>query len=142
MEYSLELPDTLVEKFARLGFDDPLEGLQEAAKLLLGLGAEAWGTITAAAQDAQTTPAKYILQRLKEEPQTAPTEAAKTKPEAKAKTPRPSNADRDAQIWELARTGSTHANIAAQFNLSVIRVSQIVALQRARHLRLDAAQGA
>lgn len=125
MEYTLDLPDTLINKFNNMGYADPLEGLQDAAKLLLGIGPEAWGTITAGAQAQGTTPAKHILAEMNKPPAEQPTK--------KPKLPqRVVNTERDAQIWEAARTGSTHAKIAAQFNLSVIRVSQIVALQRAK----------
>jgi hypothetical protein len=127
MEYTLDLPDTLITKFHTLGYADPLEGLQDAAKLLLGLGPEAWGTITAESAAKEITPAKYILQRLNEQPTAGATTTAR-------KPLRPNNAERDAQIWEMARTGSTHAKIAAQYDLSVIRVSQIVALQRAKSM--------
>ncbi len=127
MEYTLDIPDTLTTRFKNMGYDDPLEGLQDAAKLLLGLGPEAWGTITAESEAKEISPAKVILQKL-HAPE--PTTAAP----AKRRTTKTDNSQRDAQIWELARTGSTHAKIAAEFNLSVIRVSQIVALQRAKSL--------
>lgn len=133
MEYTLDIPDTLTAKLATLGFDDPLNGLYAATKLLVGLGPEAWGTITAESEAKEISPAKVILQKL-HAPE--PTTAAP----AKRRTTKTDNSQRDAQIWELARTGSTHARIAAEHGLSVIRVSQIVALQRARSLRLDAAQ--
>lgn len=124
MEYTLDLPETLTAKLAALGYDDPLDGLLAATKLLVGIGPEAWATITAAAADQNTTPAKLLLSKYN-----APAE----QPTKKAKLPpRNMNIERDAKIWELARTGSTHAKIAATFGLSVIRVSQIVALQRAR----------
>ncbi len=125
MEYTLDLPETLTAKLAALGYDDPLDGLLAATKLLVGIGPEAWATITAAAADQNTTPAKLLLSKYN-----APVE----QPTRKAKTSKVNNAERDAQIWELARTGSTHAKIAATYGLSVIRVSQIVALQRARAL--------
>jgi hypothetical protein len=138
MEYTLDLPDTLITKFAHMGYDDPLEGLQDAAKLLLGFGPEAWGTMTAGAKAAGVTPAKFVLAQMESRKDAEPplTKATARKPL------RPNNAERDAQIWEMARTGSTHAKIAATYGLSVIRVSQIVALQRARSLSLDAPQKA
>ncbi len=136
MEYTLDLPDTLISKLNTLGYSNPLDGLYAATKLLVGLGPEAWGTITAGAQAAGITPAKFVLAQM-EKPQQA------EQPTRKPKLPqRNMNTERDAQIWEMARTGSTHAKIAAEFNLSVIRVSQIVALQRARSLSLDAPQRA
>lgn len=133
MEYTLDIPDTLVSKFNAMGYDDPLEGLQDAAKLLLGIGPTSWGTITAIAQTDGSTPAKVVLSLLKHWDSPEPT---KTKA-APAKAPKIDNTARDQEIWELARAGSTHAKIAAQYGLSVIRVSQIVALQRARSLSLD-----
>lgn len=136
MELTLEIPDTLTAKFAALGFDDPLNGLYAATKLLVGLGPEAWTTVTQLSDAQGISPAKVILQKLNAPEPTGEATAAP----AKRRTTKTDNSQRDAQIWELARTGSTHAKIAAEHGLSVIRVSQIVALQRARSLRLDAPQ--
>lgn len=127
MEYTLDLPDTLITKLNTLGYSDPLDGLYAATKLLVGLGPEAWGTITAGAQAQGISPAKFVLAEMNKPPADAEPTAKKPKlPQ------RNMNTERDAQIWELARTGTTHAKIAATFGLSVIRVSQIVALQRAK----------
>ena len=115
--YELEIPETLADKLAALGYDNPLDGLHAAAKLLVGLGPDAWATITRAAEIQKVTPAKIILSQLN--PTLAP--SARTR-----------NANRDREIWEMARTGTTHAVIAARFNLSLIRVSQIVTTQRAK----------
>lgn len=123
MEYALDLPDTLIAKFNTLGYADPLEGLQDAAKLLLGLGPEAWGTITAESAAKEISPAKYILQRLNEKPQQA------VQPTAKR---RQSNEARDNQIADEYLSGTvTYPKLAAKYGLSVVRIVQIVAKVRA-----------
>ncbi len=124
MEYTLDIPDTLTQKFRSLGYSDPLEGLQDAAKLLLGLGPDAWATITRASSEQQTTPAKYILSRLQPAEQTpAPT----------TKRPNPSLIERDAAIVrEYAAGGTTHALLAVKYGLSAIRITQILTKDRAQ----------
>lgn len=114
--YELEIPDTLADKLAALGYPNPLDGLYAATKLLVGLGPDAWATITRAAEIQRVTPAKIVLSRLN----------------SNITKPRNRNAARDKEIWKLAQEGATHAAIAARFDLSLVRVSQIVVAQRAR----------
>lgn len=124
--YELEIPAALADKLAALGYADPLDGLHAAAKLLVGLGPEAWGTITRAAQDQKVTPAKVVLGLMS----SADTSTGEGLPAARAR--RTANTARDQEIWAMAKAGSTHAVIAARFGLSPIRISQIVSTQRAR----------
>jgi hypothetical protein len=134
MEYTLDLPPSLVARFAALGYDNPLDGLQEAAKLLLGLGPDAWATITAQAAAAELSPAKYVLAKLGE---------AQTQTQAPAAKPgrRQSNEARDAQIAaEYFAGATTYPKLAAKHKLSVVRIVQIVA--RARAVREVDPQGA
>jgi glutamate mutase epsilon subunit len=129
MEYTLELPPSLIDRFAVMGYSDPLAGLHDAAKLLLGLGPEAWATITKAAAIQGITPAKLLLTKLNE-PTPAPT------PAELAPTPAPTcRADlssRDAAIvQDYADGGITQAGLAAKYDLSVVRITQILAKHRA-----------
>lgn len=122
--YELEIPPTLADKLADLGYPDPLDGLHAAAKLLVGLGPAAWATITRAAELQKTTPAKIVLARLDSNITSRATR----------------NSVRDREIWDMAKKGATHAVIAARFNLSLIRVSQIVSTQRAKAAEAQAAE--
>jgi hypothetical protein len=127
MEITLDLPPSLTARFAALGYPDPLDGLQDAAKLLLGLGPDAWATITASAEALGTTPAKYILAKLSETP------AAQPEAPAKAPKKRQSNEARDAQIAGEYFAGTvTYPVLAVKYGLSVVRIVQIVAKARAQ----------
>ncbi len=129
MEYTLEIPTSLIARFAALGYPDPLVGLHDAAKLLLGIGPEAWATITKAAAIQGITPAKVVLTALNSpfiiqspaepEPQNLATRRART-------------AERDAAIvQDYAAGGITQAGLATKYDLSVVRITQILAKHRA-----------
>jgi len=129
MEYTLELPPSLIARFAAMGYPDPLVGLHDAAKLLLGLGPEAWATITRTAEAHNTTPAKLLLTKLNEPtPEPTPAEPA---PQNLA-TSRADRSSRDASIvQDYTAGGITQAGLAAKYDLSVVRITQILAKHRA-----------
>lgn len=135
MEYTLDLPPSLIERFAAMGFPDPLDGLHHAAKLFLNLGPAGWDTITAAADAAELAPSKFILAAVQTHTNPTPTPEHSDSPES---TPaikpkrRNSNEARDAQISsEYLAGGITYPKLAAKYGLSVVRVVQIVAKARA-----------
>jgi pyruvate/2-oxoglutarate dehydrogenase complex dihydrolipoamide acyltransferase (E2) component len=150
MEYTLELPPSLIARFAAMGYPDPLVGLHDAAKLLLGIGPDAWATITQTASEQEITPAKLLLAKLNApEPAPTPAEPAPT-PAEPAPTPaeptlapapnlprnlatrRADIADRDAAIvQDYAAGGITQAGLATKYDLSVVRITQILAKHRA-----------
>jgi hypothetical protein len=128
MEYTLELPPSLIARFAAMGYPDPLVGLHDAAKLLLGLGPEAWATITRTAEAHNTTPAKLLLAKLNP-PAPEPTPEPELQNLA---TRRARTAERDAAIvQDYAAGGITQAGLATKYDLSVVRITQILAKHRA-----------
>jgi hypothetical protein len=130
MEYTLELPPSLIARFAAMGYPDPLVGLHDAAKLLLGLGPEAWTTITRTADAQSITPAKLLLAKLNE-PTPEPTPEPEPLPQNLA-TRRARTAERDAAIvQDYTAGGITQAGLAAKYDLSVVRITQILAKHRA-----------
>ena len=131
MEYTLELPPSLIDRFAVMGYSDPLAGLHDAAKLLLGLGPEAWATITTAAADHNTTPAKLLLAKLNA-PAPEPTPAEPQPVPQNLATRRADRSSRDEAIVQDYKAGGiTQAGLAAKYDLSVVRITQILAKHRA-----------
>jgi hypothetical protein len=128
MEYTLELPPSLIARFAAMGYPDPLVGLHDAAKLLLGLGPE-WTTITRTAEIHNTTPAKLLLAKLNE-PTPAPTPAEPAPQNLAIRRADLSNRDA-AIVQDYAAGGITQAGLAAKYDLSVVRITQILAKHRA-----------
>jgi hypothetical protein len=131
MEYTLELPPSLIARFAAMGYPDPLVGLHDAAKLLLGLGPEAWATITRTADAQSITPAKLLLAKLNA-PAPEPTPADPQPAPQNLATRRADRSSRDAAIVQDYKAGGiTQAGLAAKYDLSVVRITQILAKHRA-----------
>ena len=131
MEYTLELPPSLIARFAAMGYPDPLVGLHDAAKLLLGIGPDAWTTITQTASEQDITPAKLLLAKLNA-PEPAPTPAEPAPTSSPSPKRRTDLSNRDAAIVQDYKAGGfTQAGLATKYDLSVVRITQILAKHRA-----------
>jgi hypothetical protein len=96
-----------------------------ALRLYHGMGAHAYAQLRALAQTRDTSPAKALRDAIE---QAALEADAPAKPNTLG---RPVvNQSRDASIYAAIKDGNTYARVATLFNLSVVRVGQIVAHQR------------
>jgi len=96
-----------------------------ALRLYHGMGAHAYAQLRALAQTRDTSPAKALRDAIE---QAALEANAPAKPNGLG---RPIvNQSRDASIYAAIKDGNTYARVATLFNLSVVRVGQIVAHQR------------
>jgi hypothetical protein len=98
-----------------------------ALKLYHGLGAPARATLQTLSEQHNTTPAKTLRMAIdhfqKDTTRLRLGSGAAGRPVV--------NQDRDAEIYARIKTGFTHAAVAAEFDISLVRVGQIVARQRA-----------
>jgi hypothetical protein len=96
-----------------------------ALRLYHGMGAHAYAQLRSLAQTRDTSPAKALRDAIE---QAALEANAPAKPNVLG---RPVvNQSRDASIYSAIKDGNTYARVATLFNLSVVRVGQIVAHQR------------
>jgi hypothetical protein len=123
---TLEIPTAVAHKISETAPGTLAETALIALRLYHGLGLEARTTLTELAARHNLTPAKTL--RLAVEQLAKDTTRLHLNPAAG----RPIiNSERDADIYAKTRTGLTHAAVAAEYGISIVRVGQIVAKQRA-----------
>lgn len=124
---TVEIPAVVAQKLAET-FEGTLEDAARAGlKLINGMGSAAYNNLQELATQLNTSPAKALRSAI----QLLAADAARLR-----MTPghvgRPKiNEQRDAKLYERIKAGCTQAEVAAEFNLSIVRVGQIVARQRA-----------
>jgi len=124
---TIHLPTAVAHKISETAPGTLEETALIALRLYHGLGLPARTALTELAEHHNLTPAKTL--RLAVEHFKKDTERLKL---GKSVAGRPVvNSDRDAEIYARTRTGVTHATVAAEFNISLVRIGQIVAKQRA-----------
>jgi len=124
---TLEIPTAVAHKISETAPGTLAETALIALRLYHGLGLDARTTLTELATHHSLTPAKTL--RLAIEQLKADTTRLQL---GTGTAGRPIvNGDRDADIYAKTRTGITHATIAAAYGISLVRVGQIVAKQRA-----------
>jgi hypothetical protein len=129
---TIEIPTAVAHKLTET-FEGTLEDATRAGlKLINGMGPAAYNTLQALATQLDTTPAKVLRTAI----QKMADHAAAMSMTA-TNVGRPTiNTQRDAKVYERLKAGLTHVQVAAEFNLSVVRVGQIAAQQR--HINGDA----
>jgi hypothetical protein len=124
---TLEIPTAVAHKISETAPGTLADTALIALRLYHGLGLDARTTLTELATHHSLTPAKTL--RLAIEQLKADTTRLQL---GKGAAGRPIvNGDRDADIYAKTQTGITHAAVAAEYGLSIVRVGQIVAKQRA-----------
>lgn len=124
---TIELPAAVAHKISETAPGTLEETALIALRLYHGIGHQTHTKLAELAEHHKITPAKTLrlaVEHLKKE-----TERLKL---GKGAVGRPIvNSGRDLEIYERIRLGVTHAAVAAEFNISLVRVGQIVAKQRA-----------
>jgi hypothetical protein len=124
---TIEIPTPVAQKLAET-FEGTLEDAARAGlKLINGMGSAAYNNLQELATQLNTSPAKALRAAI----QLLASDAARLQM-TPGRVGRPKiNEQRDARIYDLVRAGRTQASISAEFNLSIVRVGQIVAQYRA-----------
>lgn len=124
---TIEIPIPVAQKLSET-FEGTLEDATRAGlKLIHGMGMPAYTNLLELSQQLDTTPAKALRSAI----QLLVTDAARLRM-TNGIVGRPKiNQIRDAQLYERIKAGVTQAEVAAEFSLSIVRVGQIVAQQRA-----------
>lgn len=122
---TIELPTAVAQKLSEWHEGTLEDAALTAVKLYHGMGREAYAALIELAQLNNTTQAKAL--------RSAITHATTATQQATPGTPgRPKiNGQRDAAIFKAINAGGTYARVADDFGLSLVRVGQIVATQRA-----------
>lgn len=129
---TIEIPTAVAHKLSET-FDGTLEDATRAGlKLINGMGAAAYATLTALATQLDTTPAKVLRTAIQQMADHAATMSMTATHVGRPKI----NTQRDAKVYERLKAGLTHVQVADEFSLSVVRVGQIAAQQR--HINGDA----
>jgi hypothetical protein len=125
-QITIEVPPAVALKLSEW-HEGPLEHAALAAlRLYHGLGPAAHAQLLQAAKALDTTPAKALrtaVERLVEQANKIRPTAARGRPAI--------NQERDTAIFLRIMEGATYAEVAHAFNLSIVRVGQVVAQQRA-----------
>jgi len=123
---TLEIPDAVAHKLSETGTGTLADTALTALRLYHGIGHPARTALNAIAEAYNLTPARTLrlaiehLQKDTARLQLTPTVG------------RPIvNTARDADIYSKTRQGITHATIAAEYGISIVRIGQIVAKQKA-----------
>ena len=123
-EVTLHIPDAVAQKLAEY-FDGTLEDAALLGlKLFHGMGGPTYAALGELATKLNVSVTKVLRLAIADMQARHPS----------GPTPRgrpPVNKVRDGAIYHAIRTGSTHAQVSRQFGLSIVRVGQIVAQQRA-----------
>lgn len=124
---AFEIPTAVAHKISETAPGTLAETALIALRLYHGLGLDARTTLTELATHHSLTPAKTL--RLAIEQLKADTTRLQL---GTGVAGRPVvNTERDADIYARTRSGVTHAAVAAEYGISLVRVGQIVAKQRA-----------
>lgn len=123
---TIEIPTTAAHRITE-SFEGTIEdATRSGLQLLNGMGPTAYNNLQELAKQLDTTPAKALrsaIQRLAEEcARLSLTKSTAGRPKI--------NSQRDAELYARIKAGATHAEVASEFSLSMVRVGQIVALQR------------
>jgi hypothetical protein len=123
---TIDVPPAVAQKLSEWHEGTLEDAVLTALRLYHGMGAQSYAQLRALAQTRETTPVKALREAIER----AATEAnAPAKPNALGRPV--TNQSRDASIYSTVKQGNTYAHTALLFNLSVVRVGQIVAHQRA-----------
>ena len=123
---TIDVPPAVAQKLSEWHEGTLEDAVLTALRLYHGMGAQAYAQLRALAQTRETTTAKALRGAIER----AAAEAnAPAKPNALGRPV--TNQSRDASIYATIKQGNTYAQTALLFNLSVVRVGQIVAHQRA-----------
>jgi hypothetical protein len=123
---TVDVPPAVAQKLSEWHEGTLEDAVLTALRLYHGMGAQAYSQLRALAQTRETTPTKALREAIER----AAAEAnAPAKPNALGRPV--TNQSRDASIYSTVKQGNTYAHTALLFNLSVVRVGQIVAHQRA-----------
>ena len=123
---TIEVPTAVAHKLSETGPGTLAETALIALRLYHGIGQPARTTLAEMAEAHKLTPAKTLrlaIEQLKKDTTRLHLAPAVGRPIV--------NTDRDAEIYAKTRTGITHATIAAEYGISIVRIGQIVAKQRA-----------
>lgn len=123
---TIEVPTAVAHKLSETGPGTLAETALIALRLYHGIGQPARTTLAEMAEENKLTPAKTLrlaIEQLKKDTTRLHLAPAVGRPIV--------NTDRDAEIYAKTRTGITHATIAAEYGISIVRIGQIVAKQRA-----------
>lgn len=123
---TLEIPTSVAHKISETAPGTLAETALIALRLYHGMGHQARTTLTEMADRHNLTPAKTLrlaIEQLEKDTTRLHLNPAAGRPVV--------NTERDADIYAKTQTGLTHAAVAAEYNISLVRVGQIVAKQRA-----------
>ncbi len=122
----IEIPIAVAHRITET-FEGTVEDAARAGlKLLNGMGSAAYNNLQELAKQLDTSPAKALRSAI----QLLVEDSARLNM-TRGTVGRPKiNEQRDAKLYERIKEGATHVQIAAEFNLSVVRVGQIAAQQR------------
>ena len=124
---TIEIPTAVAQRITET-FDGTLEGAARAGlQLINSMGPATYNTLQELAKQLDTSPAKALRSAI----QLLATEADRLSMTRGAKGRPKINEQRDAELYERIKAGRTHAEVAAEFSLSIVRVGQIVAQHRA-----------
>lgn len=126
---TIEIPTAVAQRLTET-FEGTVEDATRAGlKLLNGMGPAAYNHLQSLAKQLDTSPAKALRSAI----QLLVADCARLSM-IKHTAGRPkTNEQRDAKIYERIKSGMTHAEVAAEFGISIVRVGQIAALQRLAH---------
>lgn len=123
---TLEVPTSVAHKISETAPGTLAETALIALRLYHGMGHQARTTLTEMADRHNLTPAKTLrlaIDQLEKDTTRLHLNPAAGRPVV--------NSERDADIYAKTQTGLTHAAVAAEYGISLVRVGQIVARQRA-----------
>ena len=125
-QITIEVPSAVAQKLSET-YDGTLEGAALAGlRLIHGMGSPAYTTLQELAKQLGTSVPKTLRTAIAEfQAQTA--RLALTPQVGRPKI----NEERDAAIFNRVSKGATYAEVASSFSLSLVRVGQIMAQQRA-----------
>jgi hypothetical protein len=125
-QITIEVPSAVAQKLSET-YDGTLEDAALAGlRLIHGMGSPAYTTLQELAKQLGTSVPKTLRTAIAEfQAQTA--RLALTPQVGRPKV----NAERDAAIFNRVSKGATYAEVASSFSLSLVRVGQIMAQQRA-----------
>lgn len=123
---TIEIPLSVVHRLSETFEGTPEDAALAGLKLINGMGQTSYNNLLELAKQLNTTPAKTLRTAIdlliKDSAHRQLTHGTVGRPKT--------NEARDAKLYEFIKAGATHAEAAAKFSLSVVRVGQIAAMQR------------